>query len=176
MKKLLITTLASLACISLYAQSKLKSEDDYYRIITIPIPDHVKLEVGGLAALPDGRLAASTRRGEVWMIGNPYMQGDGKPTFKRFASGLHEPLGILYHGKDFLVSQRGEVTRLEDTDNDGVPDYLDLDSDNDGIHDLDESGFNLTDADNNGIIDGNNFGTNGSLDGYLKLLARNQFF
>ncbi len=125
MKKLLITTLASLACISLYAQSKLKSEDDYYRIITIPIPDHVKLEVGGLAALPDGRLAASTRRGEVWMIGNPYMQGDGKPTFKRFASGLHEPLGILYHGKDFLVSQRGEVTRLEDTDNDGVADVYD---------------------------------------------------
>ena len=48
-----------------------------------------------------------------------------------------------------------------DTDNDGVPNYLDLDSDNDGIHDLDESGFNATDTNGNGVIDGGNFGTNG---------------
>ena len=48
-----------------------------------------------------------------------------------------------------------------DTDTDGVPNYLDLDSDNDGIHDLDEAGFNVTDADSNGMIDGGNFGTNG---------------
>ena len=44
---------------------------------------------------------------------------------------------------------------------DEVPNYLDLDSDNDGIHDIDEAGFTNTDADNNGIIDGANFGVNG---------------
>ncbi len=40
-----------------------------------------------------------------------------------------------------------------DTDNDGIPDYLDLDSDNDGINDIDESGTNATniDVDNDGI-------------------------
>ena len=48
-----------------------------------------------------------------------------------------------------------------DTDADGVPNYLDLDSDNDGIHDLDEAGLNVTDADSNGAIDGANFGANG---------------
>ena len=48
-----------------------------------------------------------------------------------------------------------------DTDSDTIPNYLDLDSDNDGIHDLDESGSNAIDANNNGIIDGANFGTNG---------------
>ena len=48
-----------------------------------------------------------------------------------------------------------------DNDNDLVPNYLDLDSDNDGIHDLDESGSNATDANSNGIIDGTNFGSNG---------------
>ena len=48
-----------------------------------------------------------------------------------------------------------------DSDADGVPDYLDLDSDNDGIYDLVESGCNATDANNNGIIDGANFGSNG---------------
>jgi gliding motility-associated-like protein len=48
-----------------------------------------------------------------------------------------------------------------DNDNDGIPNYLDLDSDNDGVHDLDESGFNMADADSNGVIDGGNFGGNG---------------
>ena len=48
-----------------------------------------------------------------------------------------------------------------DNDLDGVFDYLDLDSDNDGIYDLNESGSNAVDSNNNGIIDGSNFGTNG---------------
>jgi gliding motility-associated-like protein len=48
-----------------------------------------------------------------------------------------------------------------DFDNDAVPDYLDLDSDNDGIYDLTESESNAVDANLNGIIDGNNFGGNG---------------
>lgn len=48
-----------------------------------------------------------------------------------------------------------------DVDSDSVPNYLDLDSDNDGIHDLDEAGFNVIDADSNGVIDGGDFGTNG---------------
>ena len=125
MKNILVTTLLSITCLGLHAQSKQNKEDDFYRIITIPIPENIKMEVGGLAVLPDGRLAASTRRGEVWLIGNPYLKGDGQPSFHRFASGLHEPLGLLYRGKDFLITQRGEVTRLVDTNNDGVADVYD---------------------------------------------------
>ena len=55
---------------------------------------------------------------------------------------------------------------LLDSDNDTVPDSLDLDSDNDGIYDLTESGSNAADTDNNGVIDGNSasFGSNGYLD------------
>jgi len=103
MKNIVLTTLISLGFVSAQAQSRQNKEDDFYRIITIPIPENIKMEVGGLQALPDGRLAASTRRGEVWMIGNPYLKGDGRPSFSRFASGLHEPLGLLYRGKDFLI-------------------------------------------------------------------------
>lgn len=99
------------------------AESDYYRIITLPIPENIKLEVGGLAPLPDGRLAACTRRGEVWIISNPYMQGSRVPTFKKFASGLHEPLGLMWHPKGyFLCTQRGEVTKLIDNDGDEVAD------------------------------------------------------
>ena len=39
-----------------------------------------------------------------------------------------------------------------DTDSDTIPDYVDLDSDNDGILDAVEAGF--TDADNDGKVDG----------------------
>ncbi|MDR6846122.1 T9SS type B sorting domain-containing protein [Flavobacterium granuli] len=53
------------------------------------------------------------------------------------------------------------ITTSIDTDNDNVPDYLDLDSDNDGIYDLVESGSNTQDSDKNGIIDTSTFGTNG---------------
>jgi len=57
-----------------------------------------------------------------------------------------------------------------DTDGDSVADHLDLDSDNDGIYDVVESGqLNGTtsiDNDNNGVLDGGSalFGTNGVLD------------
>lgn len=50
-----------------------------------------------------------------------------------------------------------------DTDNDGVPDRLDLDSDNDGIFDLVESGYSTADANFDGMADGN-VGANGVAD------------
>ena len=50
-----------------------------------------------------------------------------------------------------------------DSDGDSVPNYLDLDADNDGIYDLNESGVTVTDANLDGIIDGTatSFGANG---------------
>lgn len=66
--------------------------------------------------------------------------------------------------KDGIDDVFGSGIIPADTDNDGVPNYVDSDSDNDGIYDLTETGFNLTDADNNGIIDGSSFGTNGLAD------------
>ena len=55
------------------------------------------------------------------------------------------------------------LSAIYDTDGDGVPDHLDLDSDNDGITDLVEAGHLQNDLDGNGIIDGDNsfFGGNG---------------
>ena len=102
-------------------------EEDYYRLVTLPIPETVSLEVGGMTSLPDGRLAVSTRRGEVWLVGNPYMEGSRQPTYKRFATGLHEPLGLLYRTTgpfkgELFATQRGEVTRLIDTDDDDIAD------------------------------------------------------
>lgn len=97
-------------------------EDEYYKIITLPTPEGSMLEVGGLVTLPNGSLAASTRRGDVWVIDNPYMLAGAPPKYRKFASGLHEILGLAYHKGDLYCAQRTELTRLEDTDGDGRAD------------------------------------------------------
>lgn len=94
------------------------SESDYYRLTSLPIPEGVPLEVGGMVALPSGGLAVSTRRGDVWLIENPTAEGGAAPTYSRFARGLHEPLGLAYKNGALIANQRGELTRMEDTDGD----------------------------------------------------------
>ena len=61
-------------------------EDEYYRILTIPVPDHVVLEVGGLDVLPDDdRPAVATRRGDVWLVNDAYSDPPFGATFTQFA-------------------------------------------------------------------------------------------
>jgi azurin/glucose/arabinose dehydrogenase len=100
-------------------QSQSLKEEEYYKIIDVPIPQDIVLEVGGLALTDDDKLAVSTRRGEVWLIDNPYGQN---PIYHKYAHGLHEPLGISFKDNGFYLSQRGELTRLEDTNADGKAD------------------------------------------------------
>jgi uncharacterized cupredoxin-like copper-binding protein/glucose/arabinose dehydrogenase len=94
-------------------------EQEYYRIVTVPVPEDIVLEVGGMALLPDGRIAVATRRGDVWLVENA---GGARPHYSLFAEGLHEPLGIAYRDGVFYAAQRGELTRLRDTDENGRAD------------------------------------------------------
>lgn len=57
----------------------------------------------------------------------------------------------------------GTDPSLADQDGDGIPDMIDLDSDNDGIFDINESGFGLVDVDNDGKVD-TTVGDNGWVD------------
>src|ERR1700682_565432 len=85
------------------------SEAQHYRIVTLPIPSDIVLEVGGVAVRPDGKLLACTRRGEVWLISNPNAEDPAQVHYKRFAAGLHEPLGLLVDGPHSVyVVQRPE--------------------------------------------------------------------
>ncbi len=101
--------------------SEAQQEATYYTISTVPIPDSVILEVGGLAFTDDNQLGVSTRRGEIWLIDNPQ---SGQPTFRRFAAGLHEPLGLAYRNGSFYTAQRAELTKLTDTNQDGRADVF----------------------------------------------------
>ena len=113
-----------LLCTSaLLAQNDLPpTESDYYSIVTIPVPEGILLEVGGLVTLPNGSVAASTRRGDVYIVDNPDMADGKPPRFRRFARGMHECLGLAYKDGDLYAAQRGELTRLRDTDGDGRAD------------------------------------------------------
>lgn len=101
---------------------------DYYEVETIPTPRGLVAETGGLAFLPDGRLAACFHRGEV-MLYNPKTK-----TWKLFAEGLHDPLGIIaVSNRELLVIQRPELTRLLDTNGDGVADQYETVTDQFGM-------------------------------------------
>ena len=98
-----------------------RSTDYYYQITPLPVPDDIELEVGGLAALPNGKLGVVTRRGDLYIVENPADEAVD-PHFSLFASGLHEALGLAYYEDALYTAQRGELTRLQDTDGDGRAD------------------------------------------------------
>ena len=98
------------------------AENDFYKLTTVPFPKELKLEVSGMAALPGDRMAIAIRKGEIWIAEK---LSTGRPVYKKFASGLHEPLGLALHKGDLFTVQRSELTRLRDTDGDGRADeYL----------------------------------------------------
>lgn len=101
--------------LSLSAQADLWT--DTFSREQVPTPIGVDPQIGGLDTFPDQRIAAAFHRGQV-MIYNPVTKD-----WKLFAEGLHEPLGLLIEDdKNILVMQRPELTRLTDTDGDGVAD------------------------------------------------------
>jgi glucose/arabinose dehydrogenase len=108
------------------AADKLPTEDDFYPITRFEVPEGVVLEVGAFQLLPDDRLALATRRGEIWMIEQPFSKQVKAGQYKRFAHGLHEVLGLAYRDGWLYVTQRSDVSRLRDTDGDGVADDFEL--------------------------------------------------
>jgi len=112
------TTFATLVLIGLSAWA---DDNPHYVIETLPTPEDVPFEVSGLEFLPDGRLAASIRKGEVWLIENATAP-PGEQRFKRIAEALHEPLGLVHHDGALYTVQRSELTRLEDRNGDDVID------------------------------------------------------
>ncbi len=131
-----------------------------YRIETIPTPEGLVPETGGVDFLPDGRLVAAFRRGEV-LTYDPATE-----EWSVFATGLHDPLGVVaVSNHELIIGQRPEITRLTDTDQDGRADRFETLTDEFGMSGnyaefthgpvLDEAGnlyFSLNTASNNGPV------------------------
>ncbi len=81
-------------------------------------PWNAKLFCGGHDFLPDGGIAVCTMQGDVWRV-------DGvdddleRLRWRRIASGLHQPLGLLVVEGVIHVLGRDQITRLHDENGDG---------------------------------------------------------
>ncbi|MCP1385264.1 DUF7133 domain-containing protein [Runella salmonicolor] len=101
---------------------------NYYETEQIKLPKGLRAETGGMDFMPDGRLVACFHLGEV-MTYNPKTK-----TWKKFAEGLHDPLGVVaVSNSEILVVQRPEMTRIKDTNADGVADVYETITDDFGM-------------------------------------------
>ncbi|MSU49364.1 MAG: c-type cytochrome [Opitutus sp.] len=99
-----------------------------YRVETLRLPQQMIGEVSGVAFTPKGSLVVTNRRGDVWIRG--YKDGG----WHRFASGVYEGFGLVANNEsDIVVIQRPEITRLRDTDGDGIADVYETIADDWGI-------------------------------------------
>nr|WP_164102092.1 hypothetical protein [Candidatus Laterigemmans baculatus] len=112
-------------------------EADFYEIVSIqtsktlqnsrdtswkPAPNDLALEVSGIAVLDEDRVAVTIRKGEIWILKGVFDDPPENVEYQPFASGLHEPLGLLWHDDAFYTVQRSELTRIRDRDHDGTAD------------------------------------------------------
>lgn len=97
--------------------------------------------VTGLGFLRDGRIAISTIYGDVWFVGVATKDAPAKGgamddklarlTWKRFAAGMYQPLGMVVRTGDLkkdipdaiYVLERGQITRLRDLNGDDEADF-----------------------------------------------------
>ncbi|MEO6035568.1 MAG: DUF6797 domain-containing protein, partial [Verrucomicrobiota bacterium] len=92
--------------------------------ITEPLenPWNAKTFFGGFDFFPDGRAAICTFHGDVFIVSG-IDDSLEKITWKRFATGLFQPLGVkVVDGKVYVLG-RDQITRLHDLNNDGEADF-----------------------------------------------------
>ena len=95
-----------------------------YRVENIATPKGIAPEIGAITFTPDGLLAAAFRRGYIYLM-NPATQ-----RWSKFAHGLQTPLGMIPGGRgEFFVVHLPELTRVADTNDDGVADLYETVSD-----------------------------------------------
>ncbi len=103
--------------------SKLK---EAYVVDTIPVPEEnpykAWMRLGGLDFFSDGRAAVSTWSGDVWVVSGIDDTLE-KVTWRRFATGLFQPLGLKIVGDKVHILGREGIVRLHDLDGDGEADY-----------------------------------------------------
>jgi len=89
-----------------------------YRVENIPLPRQLAPEVASITFGLDGQLAAAFRRGSIYLM-DPKTQ-----RWKKFAEGFQTPLGIIPGDKrgEYFVTHLPELTRVADTDGDGLAD------------------------------------------------------
>ena len=102
---------------------------DSYTIESIRFPDGVPPEVGAVGFNDAGEIVVALRRSDV-LVAKPTKDSQ-KFQWRRFAKGLHNACGMhVISSREIVISQMAELTRIVDTDGDGVADrYENVNSD-----------------------------------------------
>ena len=92
--------------------------------LTLPLanPWRRNVRVADVDFFHDGRAAVVTFEGDVWIVSG-IDRALGRIEWKRFASGLYEPLSIAVVHDTIYVYDRQGLVRLADTNGDGEADY-----------------------------------------------------
>src|SRR5690606_39265101 len=97
-----------------------------YVIDTIELPfDNPSgslMYLGGLAFDREGAGYVCTIQGDVWRV-TGLDHPSTAATWKRVASGLHQPLGMWIDDDGIFVLGRDQITRLHDLNDDGEADF-----------------------------------------------------
>jgi azurin len=94
--------------------------------LTVPYRDlnpfKTPMRIGGVGVFSDGRIAVCTIMGDVWIVDGVDDTLD-ELVWKRFASGLNQPLGLVVSDDLIHVIGRDQLTRLHDLDDNGEADF-----------------------------------------------------
>ncbi len=110
------------------------TQEEFYLREEIPLPEGEVMEIGSIALMPEQKVAVTTRRGDLWICEGAYQDDLSKVKWTLAHRGLHEPLGMFYQDGSLVLTQRPEVSKLTDTDNDGKIDSFETISADWGIN------------------------------------------
>lgn len=100
-----------------------------YVVDDVPLPEanpwKRAVRVSDIQFLGDGTGTCVTLDGDVWIV-KGLASADGVVQWRRFASGLHEPLTLAIRDEQIYVFDRNGVWRLRDTNGDGEADRHEL--------------------------------------------------
>ncbi len=98
-----------------------------YAVDTLTLPDDnpygSKLRLAGVDFFSDGRVAVSTWNGDVWVCSGIDDQLE-KLTWKRYAAGLYQTLGLRIVDDVIYTIGKDQLTRLHDLNGDGEADFF----------------------------------------------------
>ncbi len=92
--------------------------------LTLPAdnPWHSFLRLSAVDFLDDDRAVVTSLSGDVWVVAGLAAR-EGTLRWRRFATGLNQPLGVKVVDGRILVTGRDQITRLHDLDGDGEADF-----------------------------------------------------
>ncbi len=110
-------------------RGKLSKSKESYVVDNIALPFanpwHRNVRPGDVQFLKDGTGVAVTLDGDVWLVRG--LQGSlEKVRWKRFASGLHEPMTLAIRDEEIHVFDKNGIWRLRDTNGDDEADVHEL--------------------------------------------------